>query len=367
MKSIGTNIRSAVTSFALVISLGSVLWAQITMNISGNKFTGGTAQDVADGRQFRAVNSQFLTIKAPVSLPVRPNPSQLNKMERLAIHFRTTSTGASLRAVQLCSGSNCQNKLETNIRGDYSTGDVVYTRNSPYANVWVFTPPVMVSSEFSIALDITFPGIIDYGTIPAQDQEFTLVSVTAYFPDAVQMRMGKAKADVGAAIRKGASTESVAVNGATIQSAACGGDASNSDAAGEIIGGITGGMTQVALGDLILLYHPRSGAAKVFKRDADGKVHSIKCYAAGAFTPGWTHIVGTPNGILFYNNADGSAVVGRLDEFGVLTNLKSYGPGSFSRGWTTIQYTAKGIEYRNDNTGATAIGEIEADGTHITR
>jgi hypothetical protein len=228
--------------------------------------------------------------------------------------------------------------------------------------VWVFTPPVMVSATFSLVVKIGYPGIIDEGTMPEKNLEFTLVSVDAYFPDAVQVRMGSPKPGP-IAIQEGRTSTAVTAARVRQYSYSCseGGD---SRALATYMGWLAGASTKVLMGKLTFFYQGRNGEAVVFQKDADGKIQLIKCYAAGAFASGWTHIVSTPNGVLFYNSANGSGVVGRFDETGRFVNLKSY---AFAAGWATIRYSDGVIEFRNDKTGATAIGQIETDGTYVKR
>ena len=85
---------------------------------------------------------------------------------------------------------------------------------------------------------------------------------------------------------------------------------------------------------------------------------TIKSYPAGAFSPGWTHTVDTPNGILWYNAQTGAGAVGRIDSAGNHVTVKSYPAGAFSPGWTHTVNTPNGILWYNAQTGAGAVGRI---------
>jgi len=117
----------------------------------------------------------------------------------------------------------------------------------------------------------------------------------------------------------------------------------------------------------ILFYNRNTGSAAFGHIADDGTFSTVKSYPSRAFTPGWTNIVGTPNGILFYNSSDGSGVIGRIDDSGTLINLKTYRAGGFAPGWESIEYRDGSLYYTNYRTGAKAVGYIDSSGNHITR
>jgi hypothetical protein len=205
---------------AVLVSVPS-LFALVKQKNSGTQFFvvqgKGTADNVADGRRFRGQRDP-LKIKGTLSLPPGTH-SQPQKMSRLAIHFHTGPIGPTLSSVQLCDGANCKYRYVTNLKGDYSVRETLYTNGAQYGNVWIFNPPELVGPQFAVVLEVSFPGVIDEGTMPAKDLEFTLTSVDVDFPDARPIHMGKTKPELGAnKTTLSASTLTAAAAGATITS-----------------------------------------------------------------------------------------------------------------------------------------------------
>jgi hypothetical protein len=200
MNNPSARFRVAITLVTVVVFLPVLsVFALVNQKNSGTQFSiiqgKGTAENVADGRRFSSQRDP-LKIRGTLLLPPYTH-SQQQKMSRLAIHFHGRPTGPTVRSVQLCDGTNCKYKYATNLRGDYSTRETVYSNSADYGNVWVFNPPEMVGPQFAVVLEITFPGIIDEGSIPRQDLEFTLTSVDVDFPDANPVRMGNPKVGLG--------------------------------------------------------------------------------------------------------------------------------------------------------------------------
>jgi len=191
-------IASLVTILLFVVPLAG----QVKVTTPGSSFSvvsGRPATNNAgNGRRFRGEERANIRIKAPLPLPsgVNVNQSQPQKLGRLVVRFQGRQQGPSIRLVQLFDGANLKYKFQTNLRGDYSTRETVYSSGSQYANVWVFNPPIAIGSQFSITLDITFPGGID-SRIPPEDLDFTVASVETDFPDIAPTRMGKPKSAAG--------------------------------------------------------------------------------------------------------------------------------------------------------------------------
>lgn len=152
---------------AVLVFVPSLL-ALAKQKTSGTQFSivqgTGTADNVADGRRFRGQHEP-LKIRGTLSVPTGTH-SQPQKMSRLAIHFHTSSTGPTLRSVQLCDVANCKYKYVTNLKGGYSVRETQYTKDVQYGNAWVFNPPEVAGSQFAVVLEVSFPGLIDEGTFP---------------------------------------------------------------------------------------------------------------------------------------------------------------------------------------------------------
>lgn len=178
--------RNYIVSATLVVAVlffHSSLAAQlvVTVKTPGTNFsvvrTKGTADDVAGGRRFRA--PAFGNLKIQGLLRVPPSASGVSEthlMQQLAIHFRTSPSGPSLRSVELRNGSYRRFLTRTNLSGDYTTRAASMPADS--ANMWKWTSPIEVDSQSVIVLEIQFPGGFDSIVDPG---EFVLTSVDARF------------------------------------------------------------------------------------------------------------------------------------------------------------------------------------------
>jgi hypothetical protein len=97
-------------------------------------------------------------------------------LQQLAIHFRTSPLGPSLRSVELLNGSNRELLIPTDLTGDYTARET--SKPKDIANVWKWTTPIKVDSHSVIVLEIQFPGGFDSKSNPG---EFVLTSVDAQF------------------------------------------------------------------------------------------------------------------------------------------------------------------------------------------
>jgi len=161
----------------ILISLSLLAQTPFRVNIPGTAFSPEkranqvAVEDVVDGRHFRG--KPFAQIMLRAVLQMHPSSSADSKIQRIVIHFRTSKEGPSLRAVQLGSGI----KIETNLKGDYTTKEVVTPE--VVANAWIWREPISVNSQTVLRLLIDFPGGIDSQIDPG---EFILTRVEVDFP-----------------------------------------------------------------------------------------------------------------------------------------------------------------------------------------
>lgn len=196
--------RNGIVSAALVVAFlffHSLLFAQlwITVKTPGISFSvvgsKGTADNVAGGRRFRAPSFEDLKIRGLLRVP--PSASGVSKthlLQQLAIHFRTSPSGPSLRSVELLNGSQREFLHPTNLTGDYTARET--SKPEDIANVWKWTPPIKVDSQSVIVLEIQFPGSPDS---KINSGEFVLTSVDAQF-------QGELKPNVNEKLPPGTST-----------------------------------------------------------------------------------------------------------------------------------------------------------------
>src|SRR5438552_1064228 len=112
MRIFATGQQAAMAAFTMAFFVGLPVLAQapIRVNIPGSAFKvegrGGDVaiDDTAGGRRFRGKAFARLILLANVRLP--PGSSADSRMQRLVVHFRTSSLGPSLRSVALRNGSN---------------------------------------------------------------------------------------------------------------------------------------------------------------------------------------------------------------------------------------------------------------------
>jgi N,N-dimethylformamidase beta subunit-like protein len=105
----------------------------------------------------------------------------------------------------------------------------------------------------------------------------------------------------------------------------------------------------------VLFYNSESGAAAL---DFDP---SIEAFGKGAFSHGWTHIANSPlksgqDALLFYNASTRSGAIGVLGADGFKT-IRTYAAGAFSE-WTHVIGLDSGFLFIHAGTGAGALGEI---------
>ncbi|MEN3333528.1 MAG: hypothetical protein V7641_2893 [Blastocatellia bacterium] len=178
--------RNYIVSTALVVAVlffHSSLFAQllVTVKTPGTNFsvvgTKGTAENVAGGRRFRAPAFADLKIRGALRVPQSASGvSKTQLMQQLAIHFRTSPSGPSLRSVELLNGSHREFLIPTNLTGDYTARET--SKPEAIANMWKWTSPIKVDSQSVIVLEIQFPGGFDSKVNPG---EFVLTSVDAQF------------------------------------------------------------------------------------------------------------------------------------------------------------------------------------------
>lgn len=134
---------------------------------------GTRVDDVHDGRRFRSQAFAKIILRATIQLPTA-DP----KMEGLAVHFRTSQSGPSLRSVEFRDGSYVVFRVPTLATGDYRFKEI--TRPKAGANAWLFKDvPVKVNSQAVLRLEVQFPGGFDSEIDPG---EFVLTGVAIDFP-----------------------------------------------------------------------------------------------------------------------------------------------------------------------------------------
>ena len=177
--------RNYIVLAALVVAVlffHSSLAAQlVTVKTPGANFsvmgTKGTADNVAGGRRFRARAFDDLKIQGLLRVPQSASGvSKTQLMQQLAIHFRASSPGPSLRSVELRNGSRREFLIPTNLTGDYTARET--SKPEVSANMWKWTTPITVDSQSVIVLEIHFGGGFEGGGDPG---EFVLTSVDAQF------------------------------------------------------------------------------------------------------------------------------------------------------------------------------------------
>lgn len=164
-----------------LFSAGSPLLAEppVRITIPGTAFSqervGAKAafENVGSGRRFRG-NGLNVILQATIKLP--PPSSADPKLERLALHFRSKNRDASVRSVEVRNGSSAAFHLETHLEGDYTTRE--NTQPAVVANAWVLKPPISVSSQSVIRLEVQFSGGIEGGAA----SDILITGVTIDFP-----------------------------------------------------------------------------------------------------------------------------------------------------------------------------------------
>lgn len=169
--------------FMILPFIHPLLFAQslFKVTIPGRSFSlvGSASQasidDVADGRRFRGKPAAKLVLSATVPLPSAANAEP--NMQRLTLHFRTSRDGPSLRKVELHYGSSTRLRIQTHLKGDYTTKET--TKPASIANVWSWNPPGAVAAGTLLQLEVIFPTGIDSQIDPG---EFVLTSAEIGYP-----------------------------------------------------------------------------------------------------------------------------------------------------------------------------------------
>ena len=98
-------------------------------------------------------------------------------MEGIAVHFKTSDQGPSLRSVEYGNGPNVEFRVATVVRGDFTIKENF--RPAESANAWSFKDvPSKVSSQAVLRLEVKFPGGFDSQIDPG---EFVLQGVAIDF------------------------------------------------------------------------------------------------------------------------------------------------------------------------------------------
>lgn len=162
---------------------------------------GVSVDDVPGGRRFRAKPGELIRVWAKLRIP--PSAAGEPALQRLAVHFRSTSpNGPTLRVVDLHNGAV---RLRTNIGGDYAARDVT---SEGYANTWLFPNTLRVGDNSIIRLEVQLPIGYDSAIDPG---EFVLLDVTADFPRKPIASPYTPAGRVGKTIERGGLTPSPAV------------------------------------------------------------------------------------------------------------------------------------------------------------
>ena len=163
-----------------VIGLSLDAQTPVRIIIPGTSFTAEgrdvAVDDVPGGRRLRGKGFAKVMVRGNIQLPAASAADP--KMQRLAVHFRTSPSGPSLRAVELRNGANTDFRLQMQLAGDYVAREILQPASS--ANAWSWEQaPVRVSAQSVLRLEVQFPGGFDSQINPG---EFVLTSVTVDFP-----------------------------------------------------------------------------------------------------------------------------------------------------------------------------------------
>src|SRR5262249_27359585 len=109
--------------------------------------------------------------------------------------------------------------------------------------------------------------------------------------------------------------------------------------------------------------------AYTYRVDNYGQFKLIKSYSAGSFG-NWTHIVNvvapSSSYLLYYNSANGAASIGTVDASGTHHSVREFAPGTFTTGWTHVVSYSDRVVFYNEQTGALAYVRLDADLTPVT-
>lgn len=185
-------LGARITRAALIIALGGAL--TVATPADGRQGSSGVRSTIS-GIQFTAENPRLLTAvenrgnsrlfrgrtRALVYLRARiPPPNQdLGEpaLRRLALRFRTSPNGPSIRSVVLLAGSATVFRLE----GLYLAGDFS-GRDAP-ANTWTIDPPITIRGWLDLRIGVQYPVGFDS---PIDPGELLIVSALADFPRSVR-------------------------------------------------------------------------------------------------------------------------------------------------------------------------------------
>jgi Zn-dependent metalloprotease len=139
---------------------------------------------------------------------------------------------------------------------------------------------------------------------------------------------------------------------------------------------ISSGYDQVVVqGSNLLFYNNATGGYGQGSIDSAGKFSAVTITSCGsALQPGYRTIIAAGTNFFFYNPDNGAAAVGNRLPANIFTvttcwnqlSLKKvYAPYNFSPGWTNIVNTANGVLFYNSGNGSTAVGYFGVDGGFV--
>lgn len=177
-------IRAYLLLFFSFIIIGLPLFSQesFKVRLPGTSFSiersdkQASFTDVAGGgRQFQAKAFATVSLKAFIIVP--PPTKAESKLIELTVHFHSTSTGPSLRGIEVLNGTAIEFQKQTNIKGDYTA--ITNNKSEFTANSWLIHGFVNVTPRSVVRLKIMFPGGFDS---PVNPGVFTLTGVEVGFP-----------------------------------------------------------------------------------------------------------------------------------------------------------------------------------------
>jgi hypothetical protein len=119
-----------------------------------------------------------------------------------------------------------------------------------------------------------------------------------------------------------------------------------------------------------LLFYQKANGMAVIGKAGDNNFENLVIYPPGAFGR-WSHIISTPKGLFFYDDETGAGAMGKFvykrNAFGApyvtgFTTLKVFQADYFSPGWTSIAYTQNGLLLYNKYVGLCALAKVGDDG-----
>lgn len=139
----------------------------------------------------------------------------------------------------------------------------------------------------------------------------------------------------------------------------------------------------VSIKDTALFYNQQSGLGVSGQLTFETNDDFVQYPTDFHFSPGWTHIVATDQGVLlFYNAYNGSGAVGYLQDvlaancagqYGYcpvvdkkFVQKSSYAAGFFTTGWTSIVETHHGIMFYRSTDGLTVLADVDPNTGKVT-